>query len=260
MGIQLLFLRCYSRINDNRGLPNTGCQEVYVQGFSASSCPWILLFLLPGTRSFWQASQVQTSVSSLSTAGAGGIYKALHGGAVAGCCASAHRRRTRLLSHPVERLSQSKSATGQRCCYHRRACKLSCDCREDKVGPESNWGTKSSSSLPSILTLTVFLGYLKYPHHPPHQMLRCSWGKPGTCHGLRTHQLFAMRRLGTAPVEWKVAVNSPGLVLLSPRSLVEEFIVINAITLNTNRINYFLCIGQHCLKHWLHIKPWKQLV
>lgn len=193
-----------------------------------------------GTSFLWYAIQVWTSVSSLSTDGADGIYKASHGGSVTGCCTSTHCRRTCLLSHLLERLLQSRSATGQCCCHQCRAGTVSCDCCE-------SWeqlGKKSRSRLLSIPALTIFFGCSWSSHHP---MLRRSCGEPGTCSGL-----CPARQLGRASGEWKVTTNSPRLALVSSHSLVKAFIMVNAIMLNTNGVNDFPCIGQHYPEPWSH--------
>lgn len=111
----------------------------------------------------------------LTTDGADGIYKALHRGSVSGCCISTHCRRICLLSHLLERLSQRKSATGQSCCYQRRAGKISCDCPcwEDKVSPESNWG-KEAAPLCSVCSLWPSSWVVWSP--PPSDALGASQG------------------------------------------------------------------------------------
>lgn len=108
MGVRLLFLRCYPRINDSWGLPNTGCREVNVQALSVSHCPSVALH---------EVSLIARLMCVLCLQVVQMLWiKHCPGGSVTGCSTSTCCRRTRLLSHPLERLSQSKAATGQCCC------------------------------------------------------------------------------------------------------------------------------------------------
>lgn len=73
----------------------------------------------------------QADVCALPAGGAGAMDGALPRGLLQGAL-HPHVAEERLLSHPLERLSQSKAATGHCCCCLQGAGRY-CDCLEDKV-------------------------------------------------------------------------------------------------------------------------------
>lgn len=139
MGVRLLFLRCYPRINDSWGLPNTGCREVNVQALSVSHCPSVALH---------EVSLIARLMCALCLQVVQMLWiKHCPGGSVTGCSTSTCCRRTRLLSHPLERLSQSKAATGQCCCSLQAAGRYLWLLWGQS---ESDWGRKALRSCCSI--------------------------------------------------------------------------------------------------------------
>lgn len=233
MGIQLLFLRCYPRENDNRCLPDMGCQEVCVQGFSAS--PQVFFLHLgpgfsdtPAETGLLFAPWPQLVFIKRYTGGLSGALHIHTSQKDMFAVSSIRKTLTEQISHGSVLLL---SVLGQWSVLG-----LSWGQSESwgQTGKRSAWVCPLSSLWPSSW---VLLGQARDSPWSP------------------DHHPFAARQLGRAPVEWGITTHSPWLELLSPHPLGKEVIVINAINLNTNYVNCFFCLGQLCPKFdftWNH--------